>query len=337
VSLQFHEFGLYSYFAGFIYGVLLFGWALRPPPPRASLALRIGLWVIVGSALASVPVSVFFGNVAPTIILAGLTVANWLYYWSGPDDKIFYYLAPFWLVNAGVVIVQWFLGADRALGLTTVNANATAAMLLLGAIWFMFSRYKWAALPFVAALPLTGSRWTVIVAVLVLGGICASRSVPSRWLFPGIVAAVTMVVLLNLPTLAVSFRFAQNRGDISGNVLSDTATRFDFDSVIGKNMVLPVGFIDTGIHSLPLRMSVETGLISALVWLALTGWTIGKTSYQGAAFWMMVTLGLLSVMYYHIWLGPNGAFWWLIVSMVHRRYEYRGYITAEVVEEDNEG
>ncbi len=47
---------------------------------------------------------------------------------------------------------------------------------------------------------------------------------------------------------------------------------------------------------------------------------------------MMVTLGLLSVMYYHIWLGANGAMWWILLSMIHRRADNRDDVMVELVE-----
>lgn len=342
ITLQFLDPSIYSILTGFIFGILFLGAILRPAQKRGPRLIYGGICLILGSAFVALPISAFLGNLAPTIILAALTLGNWLYFYAAPTRHIFYYLIPLWGTHCAVALYQWFISdQSRVTGLTP-NANATAGMLLLAAVWMMHTRFKWMSLPFVVAMLFTGSRWTTVVAVLVLGGIFLFQSVPRKWLLPGLAGIIGLVVILNLTSLLVGFRIID--GSLDQNIerfADDTNGRFDLAAAkeIGGPVwwLIPKGFVNSGMHSLPIRMAFETGLISALAWVGMTAWTIKKANYKEAPFWMMVTLGLLSVMYYHIWLGPNAPMWWLLLSVIHRRDDNRDYVTAELVEGESDG
>lgn len=336
VTLQFLDPSIYSILTGFIFGVLFLGVMLRPLPNKgAGKLIYGGICLILGSVVVALPVSAFLGNLAPTLILAALTLLGWLYFYGAPDSRIFYYLIPLWVTHCGLAIYQWFVqDQNRVIGLTP-NANATAGMLLLAAIWIMHTRFKWGAIPFVVAMLFTGSRWTVVVAVFVLGAIFLFQSVPRKWLLPGLAGIIALVVLLNLTSLFIGFRIIDGLEENVAKFADDTAFRLDLAAAREGGAIwwlIPKGFVDSGMHSLPIRLAFETGVISALAWIALTAWTIKKASYREAPFWMIVTVGLLSVMYYHIWLGPNGAMWWILLSVIHRRDDNRDHVMAELVE-----
>jgi len=112
--------------------------------------------------------------------------------------------------------------------------------------------------------------------------------------------------------------------------------------------VLPHGVADhPGLHNVPLRMAVESGILAAMVWLGITGWALWprggakqrvrqgndqpvsknasmalseRSDRFGASWWMLLALALLSLLDYYTWMGHLGGFWWLLVGMRLHRY-----------------
>lgn len=214
VSLQFLDPSIHSILTGFIFGILFLAAMLRPTgQKRAPTLIYGGICLILGSVAIALPVSSFLGNLAPTIILAALTGLGFLYFYAAPGARFFYYLIPLWGIHCGLALYQWFFQDQyRVTGLTP-NANAAAGMLLLAAIWLMHSRFKWGAIPFVVAMLFTGSRWTAVVAVVVLGAIFLFQSVPRKWLLPGLAAIIGLVIVLNLASLLIGFRIIDGPGE----------------------------------------------------------------------------------------------------------------------------
>lgn len=70
-----------------------------------------------------------------------------------------------------------------------------------------------------------------------------------------------------------------------------------------------------------------------LAWIGLTVWALWRKPRRGSAFWMLLAVGAMSMMYYFPWVGLGGGIWWLLLGMrlkqvgalAHKR-EHRGAV-----------
>jgi hypothetical protein len=242
------------------------------------------------------------------LLLAFFTTVLFPLLWVKDIKPIFYWLIPGWFLQASVMAWQWFAeGASRAGGIA-LNANAGSAFLLLGAIFLMHDkRLRWLSVPLLVAIPFSGSRWVVLVGAVVFGLIFLSKRVPWRYVAVGAAAALMILVSAQHSELARAYR-------VNANHAYDVERRANPAETQSLSILIPRGFHDTGIHNLSLRMVDETGLLSALAWVFVGGIALWRTPRYGASWWAMLAICLLSVMYYHVWIGPMGSFWWLLAD-----------------------
>lgn len=276
----------------------------RRGPDRVTLAL---LGIMVASAWLAVPLSLNFEIAThQTIWLALLTTVLAPLAWVTRLKYVLGWLTPVWLIQAGVSLYQW-LAQDtfRVLGLAN-NQNAGAAFLLLGCIYLLNgnTRAKWLILPMVAAMPFTGSRWVGVVAAVVLLGIFVSRYVAWKYIALGIAATLAVVVSVGWDEAYQAFH--------RPNTLDVHLSGYPGQPDLPPSWI-PRGFYDSGIHNVPWRMAHETGILSGLAWMGATAWGLWRRPRYDTRWWLLLTIALLSVMYYHVWIGPLGGFWWLLV------------------------
>jgi hypothetical protein len=302
-----------------LYGLCIFlGFYYAPRRISFPLPAILSL-VIVASAFIAILISLFIEdrNTPATAFLAMATALLFPLIWATNIERIFYALIPGWFLQASVMTWQWFAeGASRTGGIAE-NENAGSAFLLLGMIFLAtHKRLKWLAIPLLIAMPFSGSRWVIIVAVIIFVLIFLSKRVNWKYLLPGM--ALSFVVLFGFQhaQLSEAYRVSYSVNKINSSVKSDIQYRAN-SSEADFNIIaiwIPRGFHDTNLHSLPLRMADETGLLSAMAWLAVGGLTLYYRPRYSWAWWSMATIMLLSVMYYHVWIGPMGVFWWLLVA-----------------------
>jgi hypothetical protein len=192
----------------------------------------------------------------------------------------------------------------RVSGITT-NANAAAALLLIGCIYLLngHSRAKWVMLPLLVAIIFTGSRWTVGVTGITLIALFATRYV--HWKYIAVGAAVALAVVIGISW--------ESMGDtwLRRNTLEEHLTGRGMATESANLSFTPQGFTDNGIHSVPWRMMHETGILSGMAWIVAS--VYGLKGRRDSRWWMLLTVILISLMYYHAWLGPLAGFWWLLV------------------------
>ena len=276
-----------------------------------------GLLVIIVSAWLAIPLSFINGRVpASTVTLALLTTPLLLYYLTDNGTLILKYLTPLWFVQAAYVLWQGLiLHIPRASGLTE-NPNAGSAFLMLGIIYLLDTRYKWLTIPLACAIPFSGSRWVAVVGAGMLGLLLLRQYIPWRTLAPAMAVSLIVVVLVNAAIITASYRAApaaaRYLGDTAGHASKRVAIPADVD---WWTSLLPWGFVDSNLHNVPLRMAVETGIPSALAWLLILGYLAIKSPHPGSAVWLLLSVGFLSIMYYHTWVGPLGGLWWLFVGI----------------------
>ena len=294
--------------------------------PRWSIGNRCvfaGLLVIIGSAWVAIPL-IFINGRAPasTLTLALLTTPLLLYYLTDHGTLILKYLSPLWFIQATYVLWQGLvLHIPRAPGFAE-NTNAGSAFLMLGIIFLLDTRYKWLTIPLACAIPFSGSRWVAVVGAAMLGLLILKKYIPWRTLAPALVVAMSLVVVVNAAVITASYRGAPAAAVYIDRTADHANQRIALPPETSwATSLLPWGFVDSNLHNVPLRMMVETGLPSALAWLLILGYLTIKSPHPGSAVWMLLSVGLLSIMYYHTWVGPLGGLWWLLVGIRVRQVQ----------------
>ncbi len=278
------------------------------------------LAIIPASALIAVPVSFFTsGEWAATIVLAIFTFGLFPLFLVDNLNRVLPWIIPVWALHAGMMAWQRVTedaGINRLGGLA-INQNVASSFLLLGAIYLVHTRFKWLSVPLLVTILFTGSRWSTLVAAGVFAAIFICRKIDWRYLLVGMVVSVGVVSFLGWDSIIQGYRVHGDTGlapvsEMIERNRSDIAYRWNIPS--GSLFLIPTGYIGSSLHNVPARMATETGLLSALAWLGFTGWGLWKFERLSGRWWMLLAVSLLSMMYFLTWLGPLGAFWWLLLS-----------------------
>lgn len=286
----------------------LAGGFLLSPKSRGPAGIFTGIVVIVAYTVLAVPGSILWGRGLwlETLILGLLSAPLVALYAVNHTDRVFAWLAPVFVVHAALVILQGPGADDRVAGLST-NANAAGGFLVVGAIYFLNTRDKWLAIPLLIALVFTGSRWAAIVMIVILAGMIVSRQLGWK-----AIALVAVAALIGLPLLLVYSEMFRIADPIFGTQNGPWG-RLWIPSLPG---FLPVGYISDGNpHNVPLRMAIETGILSAVAWVGINVWALCKSPRSGYAWWCLLAMVGLSMMDHYTWLGPLGGLWWLLISL----------------------
>lgn len=332
----------------------LFGGFLLAPDKRRGPILYVGAVLLLCHALA-IPGSLLWGsgNWEATAAVV-LWMSPSLMLLSAGTAMAFAWLVPVWLIHSGLILyagpTSWFaadgvlVSNDGGVGLSH-NPNLAAGFLCLGLVYMMTTRFRWLVIPLIPALLFTGSRWGLAVTGIVLLLMVLTRTVPFRPLGAAILLCAATVVAVALFTplgyrVSTLDSFAAVAHTVNGEVQARMA-------VPHIPSVLPHGVADhPGLHNVPLRMAVESGILAAMVWLGITGWALwprggvkqkaGRGNHQpegnnasmgasersggfGASWWMLLALALLSLLDYYTWMGHLGGFWWLLVGVLIKR------------------
>ena len=293
--------------------VLPISWALLAvgillsPKRWPSWPTALLLAVILISSLIAIPFGFANGRGPATVILAAITFPMVLYVLVGVSGKLLSLLTPLVLLHAGGIVYQGaVLGLHRAAGFAP-QANVAAGALVLAMTYFLaHPRWHWLAAPLAAAIPFTGARWATGVGIAVLVGMLVTRRAR-----PSGVAAVVAVALVVLPLHDIVIH-----NYTRGGVVEDAARRLP-----GTPSIAPRGFSEgtykgetVGSHSVPLRMAQETGILSAVAWIVVTAYVLWRRPRLTVDWWLLAAIGALSLLYYWTWVGPLGAFWWLLAQ-----------------------
>ena len=315
----------------------------------------IGLLVLV---FAAIPGSLLWGS-GNWILSTG--VALWmapsiLFYLTSNGSRVFSWLVPVWLFQAGLVLYQgftrWALADNGMIYIRnpypvgfTLNCNLTAGFLCLGIIYLLTTRYKVLSLPLILAMLMTGSRWAAMVCFAVILLMAVTRRLSLKALVGGCLAMLVAVggILAISPTSMI--------GVAGFDSLTAVLDPFTNGQISGRLAVphipslLPTGIAEhPGLHNVPLRIAVENGILAALMWVGVTAYALlgahvakipcgpaasakdsgvmdadnalrGSQRHFSAAWWMLLALGMLSLLDYYTWMGHLGGFWWLLVGM----------------------
>ncbi len=322
---------LITFSGGFFYSSLFFwGWLalgatlvygvathhIRPIPSWTFL----GMGILILSLYLAVLGTIFWGSGNWVIMLAMAMLISpmIIFYLVRPSPRVLSYLIPGAIINSGVILYQGIIqGSVRSQGLGT-NPNPSAGFLVLVAVYLLTTRYKWLALPLVAALPLTGSRGGVVVFLSLLIALTATRRL--KPLFSGLLILILILPALYSPQV-ISERISI--GSFPDTKSLQPLAVIQRDMVARWEMLRPLHLLPKGDiggkgppHNIPLRLGVELGLLAAVVWTAITIHHLWKSRKAPVVFWSLLAVVGLGVFDYYTWIGALSWSWWLLLGLL---------------------
>ena len=298
--------------AAFVTGVV---WALaylgRASLPRWAAASMGLIW---GSTVAAVFVADLTGP--------AITMAVWVTLLAGVFLTRLTMRAIWWTLPAGAIqaVALWYdqitlAEPHRQLGLMSNPNPAAGLMVLMSVLLLTNKRTQWLALPFLAAIPMTGSRAAVLVMAAMLGILLVKRAV--QWRKWG--AIVSIAALITMPfwgTMVVGLRLDKPATTMTTNAVARIAIK-------EKLSIIPngPGANVASQHMQVLRLWREAGLVAALAWSALLVGALWKQRYT-PAWYMLMAAAFLTAFDYYFWM-PAGltVLWWMLVKVQLQKKE----------------
>ncbi len=267
-------------------------------------------------------------------------------YIIGPHPRAWAWLAGFGIVHAGALIASGAMGAVRAGGFMPHNPNLAAGVLVLTAIYFVHRRSPIAFIP-LAAIVFTGSRWASVVALVVIVAMLAKDRMTVRKLIGAAVIVGALGAASHWGPVHAGYRL-NGLVSLAGQAVHDASVRLELSPL--PNFI-PQGSMPSRQHSTIIRIAVETGILSAVAWIALTLAALIRTnahpqnesntrphdkthvpikcSYiadRQLHRWLLLAVVGLGAMDYYIWLAQLAPVWWLLVgALVNQPYVSRRY------------
>lgn len=255
------------------------------------------------------------------------------------STAVFAFLVPVAWVHAGATIIAGVSGQLRPFMLAD-SANVSGGFLALISIYLMTGPFRILAIPLIWAMAFTGSRLAAIVFAVVLVAMVLKKVVP--WRFA--VLTVLAVVVLSIPfseTVTKSYRVypllsppASISGDIKRHLTRAASDIEDRTSWIPEETVknnpefgwqasawllglAPMGFMGANdIHSVPLRMIYELGVLPTVVWLGISLFALWVRPRFNASWWMLVAFLGLTVLDYYAWMPFTiSIIWWILMAI----------------------
>lgn len=317
---------------------LLVGWlalasgfalSYKSQGPRPLFWFLLGL---IGLHALAIPGSLLWGagNWELTAgVLIWMAPAVLLY--VGATPRVFPFLVPVFLVHAGLIIWQglthWH-GVSGVLvrdGLPTGlahNSNLAAGFLTVGIIYMLTSpKLRWLTPPMFMALLFTGSRWGLVVAVVAVLAMAVTRRI--SWVPLLTTVGALLLAVFMLGTLTPGGYQVAGFDSVAGVIHGGDRGLASRMAVPHIPSFLPSGVAEhSGLHNVPLRIAVESGIAAAALWVGITLWGLLKWR-NGAVWWILLTLVALSMLDYYTWMGHLGGFWWLSIGLLVKKE--RGY------------
>ncbi len=224
--------------------------------------------VSIGTILVAHLVAIPFASAEQVANTAGhaiLMLPLAALYVIGPQPRVWAWLAGFGLIQAGAVAAGSLAGAIRAGGLTPHNPNLAAGVLVFTAIYFVHRRSPLALIP-LAAILFTGSRWASVVALVIILAMLAKDRITVRRIIGAGVIVVALGAASQWGPVHDGYRLNGLVG-LAGQAVHDASVRLELSPLPS---FIPQGSVPSRQHSTVIRIAVETGILSAVAWLALT-------------------------------------------------------------------
>jgi hypothetical protein len=302
-------------------GLSLTAYYLVPDKKTLPRSLIVIVAVLVIGNLLAVPGAVYWGNGNWELTVSSI-------FWILPavgvmflaDERVF----P-WLVGFALIHGLFILGGP-ANGLT-FNENVASGLLVLAGIISIYKRYPiWVPLLLLLAIGSSQSRWALMVySTMILAG-CINGRFDWRWLLGLIVVAILLITVTDL-----TYRGYPNiDSTLLDDAIRDIKIRLSFPQAPD---LFPHGLVEhRGLHNVPFRMGREAGLISAVIWIAISAWAL--TRKRGSVWWwLMLGIICLSMLDYYTWRPHLGSAWFLALGGLATVYKTE--IRKNVVQDAN--
>ena len=287
------------------------------------------LWVLGAliflqiSQLLAIPGAALWGN-GNWILTAGavLWVLPMPVVYLVANQHVERYICGFAVVHALLIIVQGFTnyhwveevivweGTPKGF---SHNKNLAGGLLVMCLPFAVRGHWRWASIPLLAAVIFTGSRWAFIVSILIVMGMGLKGVISPRWVFGGVGSLAAAIILLGIFTPSTAAVAGFNSLAYGFTVASQVEVRL---AIHEWPNLLPYGLAETdGLHNVPMRMAAEWGIISAVIWVGLTGWALTRMRYT-PAWWLMVAIVLLSLLDHYTWRPHLMGFWFVALGIL---------------------
>lgn len=303
-------------------GLAFISWYVTPDRPKQDPRAWVLLGVIVISHLTAIPGALWFGT------------GNWIltasaFYWLLPglvvfliaDARVFTWLIGIAGIHAGSIffISLWFVEEWGFSSGLTFNPNVAGGLLIVGiGLVFSSGRPWWMVLPLISAVLLTGSRAAFVgVVVAILLSLIANNLTWRRVLAVAILIVSVSAGRGFLYEPLQAFQYTAWIPFITlESVIDDISVRWE---VPAWPDLFPHGVVEhLGLHNVPLRMAREAGIVAAAGWLALSAWALTRCRYT-SAWWLMVSILLLSILDHYTWRVHLGSLWFLAAGLLVSR------------------
>ncbi len=304
---------------GWIFLGLAVGTGKRQIGPKI---VWIPLVILLLSVLAAIPGSILWGQG-----LTGITAYNvaWilpfgLLYLVCNKEEILKWIIPLFALHALVVLFEGITEGGRQSGLLD-NPNPAGALLTIGSIYLLTTRFRWIAPITMVGIFFTGSRSAILGLFLVLSimGIVWIYKRYSIYWKPILVFIVLSVFMFSLNIGNINKGGVIPRGGHLWNISLITVGIEDYQKRVKLTETpsfIPKGITTSwGLHSLPQRVAVEFGIIAGVVWVFLTIYGLTRRPLLNGSWWILLTIVVLSFSEYSIWLGPLAALWWMTLGI----------------------
>lgn len=252
------------------------------------------------------------------LVHAGLVLYQSLTAWRWVPERVWIQTHPTdsWIGYAKTLETGQYVATGFPVGLTN-NVNLAAGVLVLGLVMFMATR-RWQAqilvIPLALAVLATGSRWGLLVAAVVLVLMTVSGH--------GSVKTIGALILGLCAAFVVMALVSPNGYQIAGYNSFAAVVQVIREDVHARLAIphlpsfLPHGVAaHPGLHNVPLRIAVESGIQAAVLWVGISAWALWCKPSR-VEWWLLFALVLLSLLDYYTWMGHMGGFWWLLIGLL---------------------
>ena len=287
-----------------------------------SKVVWIGLILLLLSVLAAIPGSILWDKG-----LTGITAYNvaWilpfgLLYLVSNREEILQWLIPLFGLHALVVIFEGMTEGSRQSGLLD-NPNPAGALLTIGGIYLLTTRFRWIAPFSIIGIFFTGSRSAILaflIVISIMGIVWIFKRYKVYWK-PVVLALVVSILMFSFNVNNLREDKLIPRGGSFSDTSFITVGIEDYKKRVG--LTITPSFIPKGIttswelHSLPERVAVEFGITAGIVWVLLTIYALTRRPLLTGSWWILFTIVVLSFSEYSIWLGPLAALWWMTLGI----------------------
>ena len=270
-------------------------------PRLSDWRITLGLVVILASHAVAIPGSQVWGTQQRAELLWAANHLFWLaplaclYLIQHHRVLVLRYACFFYLIEAAAIFVDTPWTAEGF----ALTSNAAGGTMAVAAVFSAKVGLFWLAPIFYAATAYTGSKTALILLSV------AMAAVVIRWNNdkPTLIAAAVLFGVLLFPIVP----------NFSVGHWGDEMALRHF--VSRTPQIFPAGPVPTlGLHSVPMRMSAEIGILALGAWLWLTVWALARRPRLTADWWALALILAISGNDYYTWLGQLAPVWWLLIG-----------------------